>query len=65
MTTISEIKSAIASLSREEAEEVKEWLEQRLEDQQEMRLDFVASIERGKNDITAGKVRAVWERRRA
>ena len=57
MSTVAEIESAIAQLSRREAEEVREWLEQRLEDQQEMTPEFLASIERGKADLAAGRVR--------
>jgi hypothetical protein len=57
MSTVPEIESAIARLSRPEAEEVREWLEQWLEDQQEMTPEFIASIERGKADIVAGRVR--------
>ena len=57
MSTVAEIESAIARLSLREAEEVKEWLEQWLEDQQEMTPEFLASIKRGKADIAAGRVR--------
>jgi predicted outer membrane protein len=57
MSTVAEIESAIARLSRREAEEVREWLEQWLEDQQEMTPEFLASIERGKADLAAGRVR--------
>lgn len=57
MSTVPEIESAIARLSRQEAEEVREWLEQWLEDQQEMTPEFMAAIERGKADIAAGRVR--------
>ena len=57
MSTVAEIESAIARLSRREAEEVREWLEQWLEDQQEMTPEFLASIERGNSDLAAGRVR--------
>jgi hypothetical protein len=57
MSTVAEIESAIARLSRVEAEEVREWLEQWLEDQQTMSAEFLASIERGKADLAAGRVR--------
>jgi hypothetical protein len=57
MSTVAEIESAIARLSLREAEEVREWLEQWLEDQHEMTLEFLASIERGKADLAAGRVR--------
>ena len=48
MKTVAEIKTAIKELSLKEAEEIHEWLEQWLEDQQEMTPEFLASIERGK-----------------
>jgi hypothetical protein len=57
MSTVAEIESAIARLSLREAEEVREWLEQWLEDQQTMTPEFLASIERGKADLAAGRVR--------
>jgi len=57
MSTVAEIEAAIAQLSPREAEEVREWLEQWLEDQMEMTPEFLASIERGKADFAAGRVR--------
>jgi hypothetical protein len=42
-----------------EAEEVREWLEQWLEDQMEVRPEFAASIERGKAGLAAGRSRTV------
>ena len=51
MSTVVEIETAIARLSLKEAEEVREWLEQWLEDQRDMTPDFLASIDRGKADI--------------
>ena len=57
MSTVAEIEAAIARLSVREAEEVREWLEQWLEDQREMSPDFLASIDRGKADLAAGRTR--------
>jgi predicted outer membrane protein len=57
MSSVAEIEAALARLTREEAEQVREWLEQWLEDQQEMTPEFQASIERGKADLIAGRVR--------
>jgi hypothetical protein len=57
MRTVAEIESAIARLPLREAEEVREWLEQWLEDQREMAPEFLASIERGKSDLAAGRSR--------
>lgn len=53
------LTNAIARLSLHEAEEVREWLEQWLEDQREMTPEFLASIERGKADISEGRARRV------
>ena len=59
MSNVAEIEAAITALSIREAEEIREWLEQWLEDQQEMTPEFLASIERGKTDIAAGKSRTI------
>ena len=59
MSNVAEIEAAITALSIREAEEVREWLEQWLEDQQEMRPEFLASIERGKADIAEGNSRTI------
>jgi predicted outer membrane protein len=57
MSNVAEIENAIARLSLGEAEEVREWLEQWLEDQREMTPEFQASIERGRADLAAGRTR--------
>jgi len=54
-----EIEAAIARLPLQQAEELSVWLEQWLEDQRELSPEFVASIQRGKDDIAAGRVRVV------
>ena len=59
MRNVAEIEAAITALSIREAEEVREWLEQWLEDQQEMRPEFLAAIERGKADIAEGNSRTI------
>ena len=59
MSTLAEIEAAIARLPLEQAEELSEWLEQWLEDQRELSPEFVASIQRSKADIAAGRVRVV------
>jgi hypothetical protein len=59
MSTVAEIEAAISKLPLEQAEELNEWLEQWLEDQRELSPEFVASIERGKADIAAGRTRVV------
>jgi hypothetical protein len=59
VSTVAEIEAAIARLPLQQAEELSEWLEQWLEDQRELSPEFVASIQRGKDDIAAGRVRVV------
>jgi hypothetical protein len=59
MSTVAEIEAAISKLPLKQAEELNEWLEQWLEDQRELSPEFVASIERGKADIAADRVRVV------
>jgi hypothetical protein len=59
VSTVAEIEAAISRLPLQQAEELSEWLEQWLEDQRELSPDFVASIERGKADIAAGRTRVV------
>jgi len=55
MSTVAEIEAAISRLPLQQAAEVSEWLE----DQRELSPEFVASIERGKADISAGRARLV------
>ena len=57
MSSVAEIENAIARLPLQAAEEVKEWLDQWLEDQREMTPEFLASIERGKADHAEGRTR--------
>ena len=57
MSTVADIEAAITRLSLKETEEVREWLEQWIEDQREMTPEFLASIERGKADLAEGRSR--------
>jgi hypothetical protein len=59
MSNVAQIEDALSRLSLKEAEEVREWLEQWIEDQYEMRPEFLESIERGKADLAAGRTRVV------
>jgi hypothetical protein len=59
MSTVAEIEAAISRLPLQQAEEIGEWLEQWLEDQRELSPEFIASIERGKADLVAGRTRVV------
>jgi hypothetical protein len=57
MSTVAEIEAGISRLPLQQAAEVSQWLEPCLENQRELSPEFVASIERGKADIAAGRVR--------
>ena len=59
MSTVADIEAAITRLSLTETEEIREWLEQWIEDQREMTPEFLASIERGKADLAEGRARTV------
>ena len=54
MSTVQEIESAISRLSPDEIRQVREWLDQQLEDQLEMTPEFQAHIERSEREMTAG-----------
>ncbi len=54
---VHEIEQAIRTLPRREIEQLREWIEDFLEDELELTEDFKASIERGKQDIAEGKAR--------
>jgi hypothetical protein len=54
---VQEIEQAIRALSRREVEQLREWIENFLEDQLELTDEFTASIDRGKKDIAEGNVR--------
>lgn len=55
MSTVSEIENALSRLSREEMLQVHDWLENVLEDQLEMKEEFVAKIERSRAEMKAGQ----------
>ncbi len=55
MSTVVEIETALSRLSPEEMRQVHEWLENVLEDQLEMKEEFVAKIEQSEKELFAGK----------
>ena len=57
MSKVEAIEKEIQALPREKALEIQDWLAEYLEDRAELNADFVASIERGKADLHAGRVR--------
>jgi hypothetical protein len=54
MSSIQEIESAILQLSPEQMRELREWLENVMEDQLEMTDDFKAGIERSERELAEG-----------
>ena len=54
---VQEIEQAIRMLPRRQIEQIRDWIENFLEDQFELTDEFKASIERGKTDIAAGNTR--------
>ena len=54
MSTVQEIESAISRLSPDEMRQVREWLDQQIEDQWEMTPEFQAQIERSEQQMAAG-----------
>ena len=55
--SVAEIERAVSKMSAEEQEQLREFLENLLEDRLEMTDAFKAEIEAGKADIAAGRVR--------
>ncbi len=59
MSTVQEVESAIAKLSPAEMQEVAEWLENLLEDQLELRPEFVERLERAQAQLARGGCQVV------
>jgi len=57
MRTIEEIKAALPNLSAGELEEIREFLEDLLEDQLELSDEVKADLEEAKRDIHEGRAR--------
>jgi hypothetical protein len=57
MSKLEAIEAEIRGLPRDKAEQLQDWLSGYLEDQAELNPEFIKSIERGKADIKAGRVR--------
>jgi hypothetical protein len=55
--SVREVEQLVQSWPREEQEELRDWLENLLEDQLEMTDEFKRKIERGFEEIAAGKGR--------
>ncbi|MBE0540197.1 MAG: hypothetical protein IH623_02325 [Verrucomicrobia bacterium] len=57
MKTLAQIESDVRSLSQKEQEELRDWLENLLEDRLQLKEEFKAEIEAGKRDIAEGRYR--------
>jgi hypothetical protein len=54
MSTVQEIESALSRLSPDEMRQVREWLDQQLEDQLELTPEFKAAIENSEREMAQG-----------
>ena len=57
MSALEQVERAVLKLQPQQQEELREWLENLLEDRLEMTDEFKAEIAAGKADIEAGRVR--------
>jgi hypothetical protein len=57
MQMLEKIEAEVKQLSKAEQEALRDWLENMLEDELEFTDEFKAKIERGEQDIRAGRVR--------
>ena len=57
MSKVEEIQREISKLSAQEMHELRDWLENMLEDQLELREEFKARIEQGQRDLAEGRFR--------
>lgn len=57
MSAVEVIEERIKQLPAAEVAELRDWLDDYLEDLQPLSAEFVASIERGQRDLADGRVR--------
>jgi len=57
MKTLQQIENEVRKLSPQEQEQLRDWLENLLEDRLELKDEFKAKIEAGKKDIAEGRYR--------
>jgi t-SNARE complex subunit (syntaxin) len=55
MSTVKEIQAAIPTLSREEIEQIRRWIDDYLEDQLELTDDVKAKLDQSRREIAAGQ----------
>jgi mRNA-degrading endonuclease RelE of RelBE toxin-antitoxin system len=57
MKTLEQIESEVRKLSPQEQEQLRDWLDNLLEERMELKDEFKAEIEAGKKDIAEGRYR--------
>jgi len=55
VSTVKQIQAAIPKLSREEIEEIREWIDDYLEDQLELTNEVKAKLDQSRREIAAGQ----------
>ena len=55
MSTVKEIQAAIPKLSREEIEQIRQWIEDYLEEQLELTDEVKAKLDQSRREIAAGQ----------
>ena len=55
MSTVKDIQAAIPKLSREEIEEIREWIDDYLEDHLELTNEAKANLDQSRREIAAGE----------
>jgi len=55
VSTVKEIEAAIPKLSRAEVEEIREWIEDYLDDQMELTDDVKSKLDQSRQEIAAGQ----------
>ena len=55
MSRVKEIQAAIPKLSREEIEEIREWIDDYLEDHLELTNEVKAKLDQSRREIAAGQ----------
>ena len=55
MSTVKEIQATIPTLSREEIEQIRMWIDDYLEDQLELTDDVKAKLDQSRREIAAGQ----------
>lgn len=57
MSTLAEVENAVLKFTSAEQEQLRDWLENLIEDRLEMTDEFKAEITTGKADLAAGRTR--------